>query len=241
MVLPLLHASFSARKVLVDQQSDRWTGLVGTLRQIKARGMYASTSPTDLGTDKEVDSQIEGSEEKKGHGEMEMARLTQHEEGSEDEDEEGSKTEGLIPINTISTLSTSLTNLLTAFNSTSTTRTSLLSTVEGYSSYLHRQVYRRTQPFASSGGAGGYQSGYSLGTLSANLTKAGGGNSTTAASQRKAFDIYGTQDGDEDQEVRLEDMGVKSQEWDAVRKEVRAIKGMLLSRRNFVPQDSDAR
>lgn len=224
----------------MDQQSDRWTGLVGTLRQIKARGVYASTTPTTSGTTEGTGkgTLVEGSENEKRDGEMEMemARLTDHEDDAHSE--EGTiATEGqsLIPINTISTLSTSLSNLLTAFNSTSTTRTSLLSTVEGYSSYLHRQVYRRTQPFSSSGG--GYQSGYSLGTLSANLAKAGG----ASGSQRKAFDIYGSQEGGEDEEVRLEDMGVKSQEWDAVRKEVRAIKGMLLSRRNFVPQDSDAR
>lgn len=216
----------------MDQQSDRWTSLLGSLRQIKGRGMYASSRLDPVPTDNEDEKSGKDASEDEGE-KGDTARLTYHNEEEDDTTTTSTLTEGLLPTNAFSSLSTSLGNLLTAFNSTSTTRTSLLSTVEGYSSYLHRQVYRRSQPFSSGGIKSG--GGYSMGTLSANLAQAGG-------SQRRPFDIYGQpEDGDADDEVKLEDMGVKSQEWDAVRKEVRAIKGMLLSRRNFVPQDTDSR
>jgi hypothetical protein len=195
--------------------------------------MYIQSRPVSDGFQEEGEEQNKSVGEGSEQGPGEMARLTHHEE-----DTSMGTSESLIPITKISSLSTSLSNLLSAFNSTSTTRTSLLSTVESYSSYLHRQVYRRSQPFSTASSAGINKSGYSLGTLSANLAKAGG---STSSNQRRPFDIYGQLEDGDDQEVRLEDMGVKSEEWDAVRKEVRAIKGMLLSRRNFVSQDSEVR
>jgi hypothetical protein len=61
-----------------------------------------------------------------------------------------------------------------------------------------------------------------MNTLSANLAKAGGKSSWGAFDQSAG-------EGEEN-------VGVKGEEWDAVRKEVRAIKGMLLSRRNFMTE-----
>ena len=229
----------------MEQQSDRWGSLLSVLKEIKARGIYDSAPSPTTGEDPNV--QVDGEKDQvQDHDQGVLARLTAHDDDVEDTDDKTiqARGEGLIPLDTFSSLSTSLANLLAAFNSTSTTRTSLLSTVEGYSSYLHRQVYRRSQPGpggyggGSGGGSGAMAKsggGYSLETLSANLAKAGG----SSGAQSRSFDIYGQNDG-EDGEARLEDMGVKSGEWDAVRKEVRAIKGMLLSRRNFVA-DGEAR
>lgn len=140
-----------------------------------------------------------------------------------DDDKESRAMDGLLPISPFSTLSTSLSNLVSALMSTSTTRTSLLSTLESYTSTLHRQVYIRSQPLANR---------YGLGTLSANLARAGGG-------QAKAWPY--DRNGDEEKDQDIGEMGVKGEEWDAVRKEVRTIKGMLLSRRNFAPMDQAAR
>lgn len=61
-----------------------------------------------------------------------------------------------------------------------------------------------------------------MNTLSANLAKAGG---------KSSWGAYDQSNGEEEGSV-----GVKGEEWDAVRKEVRAIKGMLLSRRNFMTE-----
>jgi hypothetical protein len=199
---------------------------VGGLREIRARSVYPPAAPDPASEDSAVtQSTDQGITEKE---QAESARLVEHE--SEDERADDSKSdssdqkpiERLLPLTPVSTLSTALADLLTAFTSTSTTRTSLLSTLESYTSYLHRQLYLRSQP-QSFGGR------YGLNTLSANLAKAGGGKSPAA---------WGY-DQSEGNDTGLEAAGVKSEEWDAVRKEVRAIKGMLLSRRNFAPVTVD--
>lgn len=201
----------------MDQQKDRWTGLVAGLREVRARSIYPPPSeevpvPAPL-------KETNGDEEK-----LALAKLGEEARLIEEESTDGEDTttpnpqaiERILPLDTVSSLSTSLANLVTAFTSTSTTRTSLLSTLESYTSHLHRQLYLRSTP-----GSVGMR--YGMNTLSANLAKAGGG---------KAWGAF-EQDGDQP-------TGVKGEEWDSVRKEVRAIKGMLLSRRNFVP-DGEAR
>lgn len=127
----------------------------------------------------------------------------------------------LIPINPLASLTSTVRDLTSTLDSTSTTRTSLLSTLESYTSTLHREVFLRSDRFGSSGG---YSGGYSMSTLSANLAKAGGGG--TSGRNR-------AQQGAEAGDGGLSGVGVKSEEWDAVRKEVRGIKGILLNRRNF--------
>jgi hypothetical protein len=216
-ILPLLHASFSARRALVDQQKDRWTGLVAGLREVRAKSIYPPATeeapvPSPLKESKGQEENL--ALEKVG----EEARLIEEEstDGEDTPTPNPKAIERILPLGTVSSLSTSLANLVTAFTSTSTTRTSLLSTLESYTSHLHRQLYLRSTP-----GSGGMR--YGMNTLSANLAKAGGGKAWGAFEQDDA-----------------EAVGVKGEEWDAVRKEVRAIKGMLLSRRNFVP-DGEAR
>lgn len=149
----------------------------------------------------------------------EEARLVDHADSDTGKEE---LQQQLLPLKPISSLSATLADLASGLSSTSTTRTSLLSTLESYTSYLHRQVYLRSQPLSAG-------SRYGLGTLSANLAKAGGGGGSGAG--RWPYD----KEDDASGGGGLEAAGVKSEEWDAVRKEVRAIKGMLLSRRNFAP------
>lgn len=200
----------------MDQQKDRWTGLVAGLRDVRARSIYPPATedvpePTPLMEPKADKEKVVL--EKTG----EEARLVEEEStDGEDTPIDAKAIERILPLDTVSSLSTSLANLVTAFTSTSTTRTSLLSTLESYTSHLHRQLYLRATP-----GSGGMR--YGMNTLSANLAKAGGGKA------------WGAFEQDDDQPT-----GVKGEEWDSVRKEVRAIKGMLLSRRNFVA-DGEAR
>jgi len=201
----------------VDQQKDRWTGLVAGLREVRARSIYPP--PSEEVSVPSLLKETNGDEEK-----LALAKLGDEARLIEEESTDGEETptpnpqaiERILPLDTVSSLSTSLANLVTAFTSTSTTRTSLLSILESYTSHLHRQLYLRSTP-----GSGGMR--YGMNTLSANLAKAGGG---------KAWGAF-EQDGDQP-------TGVKGEEWDSVRKEVRAIKGMLLSRRNFVA-DGEAR
>lgn len=204
----------------MDQQKDRWVGLVSGLKEVRARAVYPLPAQIELA------SNLEGTVVRNGDGEKdtsaleknrneEEARLMDHEDSS-DSGSSSEIPESLIPLNSISSLSTSLTNLTAAFTSTSTTRTSLLSTLESYTSYLHRQLYLRSQP------SSGMSMRYGMNTLSANLAKAGGKSSWGAFDQS-------TGEGEGS-------VGVKGEEWDAVRKEVRAIKGMLLSRRNFMTE-----
>jgi hypothetical protein len=214
-ILPLLHASFSARRALVDQQKDRWTGLVKGLKEVRARTIYPAATEDDNIPVKEVDEEGQIlALENTGEG----ARLIEADSNADEEQLPNSKIERILPLEPVASLTTALANLVTAFTSTSTTRTSLLSTLESYTSHLHRQLYLRSGTNSSSFGMR-----YGMNNLSANLAKAGGGKGWGAFEQ----------DGDET-------VGVKGEEWDAVRKEVRAIKGMLLSRRNFMA-DGEAR
>jgi hypothetical protein len=101
-----------------------------------------------------------------------------------------------------------LSTLATTRRNTSTTRTSLLSTLEAYTSALHRQMWNPT-PSDRWGGVG-------LNSLDRHLGAAGAG---AGGKKAGAYEFEGVID--------------RREEWDAVRKEVRAVKGMLLGRRTF--------
>ncbi|KAK8853066.1 hypothetical protein IAR55_003767 [Kwoniella newhampshirensis] len=231
-ILPLLHASFSARKALVDQQSDRMERLVEGLRGLRGHKMYAATVDSGLrGTrrtpggngaseeqEKSRDVNRNGGEKEVSAEKKELLRLHEATLREIDSSTTSSQHEhdlspvtppshsDLIPtpISSLRTLTTSLRALTTALDSTSTTRTSLISTLESYTSHLHRQLFV-ARPTAS--GFGGFSIG--MGTLGANLSRESGGGGGGLES--------------------------KGEEWDAVRKEVRAIKGMVLNRRSFAP------
>lgn len=104
-------------------------------------------------------------------------------------------------------------DLAAGLDATATTRTSLLSVLEGYTSGLHRELYL-SRPTNTPWAVPGSNNRVGLSTLSANLAKAGGAVDADNASP-------------------LGLPPARSEEWDAVRREVRAIKGLLLNRRNF--------
>lgn len=240
-LLPLLHATYSARNALALPQSERWGQLVAKLKGIrelaifpartedetkalvrahKAERASAASAAGDDAEEKEGENAEGEGEKTEGDGEKEGERrlLT----GPDDSPKSASISlaeESVAPPPTTSqlhadtsVLGPALRELASAMDATATTRTSLLSTLEGYTSGLHREL------FLSRGGAGSSSpwskstSSVGLGTLSANLAKAGGGA---------------------DSPLGLP--AAKSEEWDAVRREVRAIKGILLNRRNFAP------
>ena len=172
-LLPLLHASFSARLAIVSQQVERSRNLLDRLKDLRSRRLYRDN-----------------------HGERQLAS-----------DDEGNMEREEVPLSPrsgstlptqpdLSGLSDSLKSLSVALGATSTTRTSLTSTLESYTSHLHREIYLRpTSSTNSNFGTG------ALGTFNRDSRN-------------------GSDEG-------------RTEEWDSVRKEVRAIKGMLLGRRNF--------
>ena len=125
----------------------------------------------------------------------------------------------MITLNTtteLSKLKESLKSLSSSLTSTSTTRTSLLSTLESYTSQLHREIYLRSGYASATTGAGGSGMPVGLNTLGQHLK--------SESNSGVGFGTLG--EG-------------RSEEWDSVRKEVRAIKGLLLGRRNFMINGTD--
>lgn len=102
-----------------------------------------------------------------------------------------------------------LDNLGTNLSATSTTRTSLLSTLASYNSQLH------TQDFVSNTRGGRSRGGVGLNTLDENLAKEAGrsGSGGLAGGESEEFVI-----------------GRAAPEFEELRKEVRGLKGLLLSR-----------
>lgn len=214
-ILPLLHSSFSARQVLLEQQVPRFGALLNGLKALRVSPLFPIADTTEtieegqesrMGDRKRIDAvehksgieEISTSESSKSERSQSQRRLI-----------EGTPTKGdnlampLLPLDDLSSLSTSLRSLSGAITSTSTTRVSLLSTLETYTSQLHREVYLRTD----------HSSAFSvgLGSLSQNLASASGSKGSAGLAKNA------------------------SSEWDDVRKEIRAIKGLLLGRRNFMP------
>ena len=166
----------------MEQQSDRFLGLIERLRVLRANRLY----PALKGPQGDSDTSAVEASEKSMLEEIPSSR-------SSSSDSSRASGDGRLP--DLTHLTSSLRSLHVALTSTSTTRTSLLSTLESYTSHLHREIYLRG-PSSNNGHVG-------LGTLGANLRSESG-----------------------------EGAG-RGEEWDKVRKEVRAIKGMLLGRRNF--------
>lgn len=238
-LLPLLHATYSARNALALPQSERWGQLVEKLKGIRELAIFPvrsedetralvrahkaelASQASQAGEDEEGAAEKkdgEGGEEKDGEKD-ERKMLTAPDDSPKSASISLAETaeESAAPPPTTSqlhadpsVLGPALRELASSMEATATTRTSLLSTLEGYTSGLHRELFL-------SRGAGGSPwskgtSSVGLGTLSANLAKAGGNT---------------------DSPLGLP--AAKSEEWDAVRREVRAIKGILLNRRNFAP------
>lgn len=115
-------------------------------------------------------------------------------------------------------LSSQLLTLSRNMSATDTTRTSLLSTINSYTSHLHTQNFLMQRGSSASRRTGG---GVHLGSLDANLAKEGGigktGGEKTAGGRLEADGMT---------MLSLTDLD----EWDEIKKEIRSIKGLLLSR-----------
>ncbi|TXT07413.1 hypothetical protein VHUM_03133 [Vanrija humicola] len=223
-LLPLLHATFSARTALSIPQKERWRSLLESLGKIRALGIYRRPRVAD----EEDAKDAQGTELA-----LVRTRSSQKSEGSTPKDKEAAKAPPSVTAVTVtsededtrtppslhadpSALSASLRDLAASLDATNTTRTSLISTLESYTSGLHRELFVARGLNNSAWGGGSAYGGtgrVGLGTLSANLAQAS--NSSGAG------------------ESTLGLPAAKSQEWDSVRREVRAIKGLLLNRRNF--------
>ena len=236
-LLPLLHASFSARKALISQQEDNISNLLRTVKEIRKRRMYATRKSTEAcslsaelgagsGSGKSRNEGKEGrnSEDDSTRDSMaedrpillveEMTETASHASTSTSHLTKYQARIPLIPSIELSDLTAKLKDLSEALDSTSTTRTSLLSTLELYTAELHREVFRRSVPSTYGGHSGATPVG--LGTLSANLNRESGHAALTGPN--------GIDDG--------------MKEFDMARKEIRAMKGILLGRRNFAHAQS---
>ncbi|WWC91527.1 uncharacterized protein L201_006473 [Kwoniella dendrophila CBS 6074] len=235
-ILPLLHSTFSARNAILNQQTERVKSLVEGLSKLKKLKMYSSIKLPDssnnnnninIGTKEEKIDEKQHEHEHENEHEHEEANLKeisdsisslksnsnsdfnsskkQIQTSSSNNNGEEEEEFNSIPISQLDILSSKLNLLSTAINSTSTTRTSLISTLESYTSNIHRQL------FISRPQQGGFTN-YSIGmnSLSNHLN------------QPQNNDIHNYGLG-----------GVKPEQWDQTRKEIRAIKGLLLNRRQF--------
>ncbi|EKC98640.1 hypothetical protein A1Q2_07062 [Trichosporon asahii var. asahii CBS 8904] len=232
-LLPLLHATYSARNALALPQSERWSQLVEKLKGIRELAIFPvrseeetralvrahkaelASQASQVGEEETEEKDGEEGEEKDGERKL----LTAPDDSPKSASISLAETaeESVAPPPTTSqlhadpsVLGPALRELASSMEATATTRTSLLSTLEGYTSGLHRELFLSRGANSSPWSKG--TSSVGLGTLSANLAKAGGNT---------------------DSPLGLP--AAKSEEWDAVRREVRAIKGILLNRRNFAP------
>ncbi len=209
----MLYSSFSARKAISEQQLTQLQSFVKALKTLRSQSLYGQAQP--------VASFIQGSAEKSDGPGKELARLKDDPTLADSlliEDMDGSVTHdslhspssplakpatsvALLP--RLAPLPAALASLSTQLGATQTTRTSLLSTLSSYTSHLHSQIFLLSR--SSGGNAASYYGGVGLKSLGENLEKEGG---LGAAEKR-----------DESKETRED-----------IRKEIRAIKGMLLSR-----------
>ncbi|BEI82880.1 hypothetical protein CcaverHIS002_0307480 [Cutaneotrichosporon cavernicola] len=231
-LLPLLHATYSARNAIAGAQKDRWRALLEKLQLVRGLGMFPlalnaeETAERDEAIAKIEAERAEKAAAKEQEKDKQIALPGQEPESPksaitslEDEFPPATKPPPVPLRADVGDLSAALKDLAANLDATATTRTSLVSTLEGYTSGLHRELF-----LARSGGPstpwgpvpGATNTGrVGLGTLSANLASAGG----KVAGQPEPSPL-----------------GIppaRSEEWDNVRREVRAIKGLLLNRRNF--------
>ena len=165
-LLPLLHSSYAARHAIVEGQLPHFQTLVDRLRGLRANQLYPLPIMPPSNT-----PEVPTPEEQ---------RVLFEEVPSSMASRSTSPAPPSLPVSPLSseavtTLRSALVDLSTAMDATATTRTSLLSTLEGYTSHLHRELYV----------------------------------------------------------PRDRDTNGPGEEWNAIRKEVRAMKGVLLNRRNL--------
>lgn len=235
-LLPLLHATFSARAALLAPQRDRWRSIIDKLREIRGIPIYPKPSEDEVEelisvtldakdsalvrartreSDRTEKTEKTERTEKTEDGRKEKTTPLSPAHSAKIEEEEVVKTSGPAQplFGDVSPLTAALRDLASSLDATATTRTSLVSTLEGYTSGLHRELFisrgAYSNPWAGVPGAN-TTSRVGLGTLGANLASAGGSEASPLGLP-----------------------AAKSEEWDNVRREVRAIKGLLLNRRNF--------
>ena len=207
--LPLVHSSLSARKALVDQQKDRFESLLHGLRALKSTRRH-QYHPMEMSYDLSQSTNLTSVSDTDS-GATTNTKEEKHlmvEEILGDDASSSVSAPTLHPIHSdeVSPLSSRLRELSQAMDATSTTRTSLLSTLESYTSQLHEEIYLRRPTVTKR-----TDKFVNMGTLDANLRK------EMHAQSKPVVKLAADQ----------------GEEWDSARKEVRAIKGMLLGRRNF--------
>jgi hypothetical protein len=207
LVLPLLWSSFSARQAITEQQSVGVKRLAATLAVIRTRKFYAVKTESDSPTLQSAEKEAVIDPPALGHDQLADAKLiedhTARDLSNEAEQTSSSSTNEFLHLSrSLHQLPALLNSLRSNLAATSTTRTSLHSTLSAYTSQLH------TQSFISSTHRPSSSTGVGLNTLSDNLTKEAGGLGTG-------------------REVAI---GSPIPEWETLRKEVRGLKGLLLSR-----------
>lgn len=160
LLLPLLHASFSARKSLVEGQIQPIAALLEGVVGLRAKLLHFSS----LQSDKDVEGECV---------EADLPTVTPIKEIESYAASTSSRTDSdmsnaIFPFLGLRTLSQSIHNLTAMLDATSTTRISLISTLESYTSHIHRQLFLSKPPRYTND-----RFAVGLGTLSENLQKEG--------------------------------------------------------------------
>ncbi|KAK6909620.1 hypothetical protein L486_00732 [Kwoniella mangroviensis CBS 10435] len=201
-ILPLLHSSFSARKALVVQQTERVNNLLEGIRKLRALGLYPKSNHTEIDVEDGGNGHGEDKREEASLKEISSSISSLHSEPSTIQ-RANDEIDEIIPITPLTRLISKLKILSSSMDATSTTRLSVISTLEGYTSSIHHQLFLSR---STTGGMSSY--GVNMNSLSNHLN----------------------QDKNQSRDV----IGGTGEEWDNTRKEIRAIKGLLLNRRQFV-------
>lgn len=233
-LLPLLHATCSARNAIASAQKDRWATIREKLAAIRSLGIFPLPLTREEAEERaHVIARIEREKAEKAEKAADDEKLALQRTRSPDSPRSASislsHTDDIppsvkpppLPMRAdTADLTAALRDLAANLDATATTRTSLVSTLEGYTSGLHRELFlaRGSGPSTPWGPVPGATTGrVGLGTLSANLANAGGKVSSGSPGEASPLGIP----------------PARSEEWDNVRREVRAIKGLVLNRRNF--------
>ena len=228
-ILPLLQSTFAARTALVKAQSERMEVFLGRLRSMRALRMYGprshnardgrSVGPDGQVVDDTASQRRSEEEEVEQAGDEEKALIRSSSVSTP------SAPPALLSLPALTTLITALRTLKSLRSNTSTTRTSLLSTIEAYTSALHRQLWNPAPGHSAYGFGRGSGRGVGLGSLDRQLALTGGrGKGKGPWDDARAGEGGGGG-------VVLEDVVDRREEWDAVRREIRGVKGLLLGRR----------
>ncbi|EIW71837.1 hypothetical protein TREMEDRAFT_73417 [Tremella mesenterica DSM 1558] len=310
LFLPLLHATFSARQVLTDQQLSRWEIISSKIKEIRSRKFYGLEVSDDTGSsnppkgmkesmkdgrlvDENVQNVLEEERNATLKKDMNENNQDDHINGDislnidenqqiprddiiqKNEDRQNEHVPKPIHIKkpnlmlceekTFMKLINTFENLSTTLEITQTTRISLLSTLENFTSSLHREMFLKVNPSLSTNFnvKSNPSSKSSFKTNPTLLSKDWLGNkndllndssgilpytSSVKSSSSAKMTSIGMQEGGMGLGLGLgtgvglgmgSGMGMgmgledKNEDWDKVRKEIRAVKGLLLGRRNF--------